>query len=245
MKPLSGAGVALVTGGTRGIGRATAHRLANDGFTVVSVGRSHAEGGQVAALEVDLTEPGAPESMVEGVVAEHGRLDVLVNNAGAMLVDEVVDARAGDWETMTALNLRAVTQGTRAALPHLLEASRGPRGCADLVFLGSLAATVPTPGRAFYAATKSAVRAFADVLRIELANTDVRVAVVSPGLTATSLRDANRPESLAKMATAAPNLQDVPPLHPDRVAETIAWIVGRPRDVSISDLAVMPTRQGR
>ncbi len=236
--------VALVTGGTSGIGLATALRLLDDGFTVVVTGRRPPGSGHFDFVEVDHSEPGAAEAVATRVLRDHGRLDVLVNNAGTMLVDDVIDARSVDWQKMAAVNLLAATECTRAALPHLLRATEGTRGCADIVFVGSLAATTPTAGRSFYSATKAAIRAFANVLRIELADSPVRTAVVSPGLTATNLRAAGRPESVARMAAAAGNLAGVRPIHADRIGEAISWIVTRPSDVSIGELVVMPTSQG-
>ena len=237
--------VALVTGGTAGIGSSIVQRLVNDGQVVVSAGRRRVAKAQIDSLELDLTEPGSAEAAVAHVIATHGRLDILVNNAGTMLVDDVADGRSTDWDAMTAVNFRVPMECARAALPHLLAASEGSLGCSDIVFIGSLAAVAPSTGRAVYSATKAGVQVFADVLRIELADTGVRVAVVSPGLTSTELRAGNRPESLEKMAAAATDLAGVEPLHPDSVADAVAWIIGQPPEVSVSELVIRPSSQGR
>ncbi|MFB9832305.1 SDR family oxidoreductase [Actinoallomurus acaciae] len=240
--------VALVTGGSSGIGRAVVTELSGLGSTVISVARRPPDvpPGGGAALTLDLERPGSGAEAVEHVVTAYGRLDLLVVNAGVMLVDDVLSARMADWQTMIALNLAAATDCARAALPHLVTAARdSPRSCADLVLVGSLSSRVPTPGRAMYAATKAALRAFADVARMELAETAVRLTLLEPGLTDTGLRARNPPATLTRMARRTPSLAGVRPLDPADVAQAVGWAVSRPSGVTIGELTVLPTSQGR
>ncbi|NKQ57710.1 SDR family oxidoreductase [Amycolatopsis sp. K13G38] len=239
-----GAGV-LVTGGSSGIGRAIAQSLAGAGADVISAARRDQEtSGRVRPLRADLARPSGCEDAVTRAAAMLGRLDVLVASAGTMLIDDVTDATPADWETMTSVNLTGTTESVRAALPHLLKASEGPRGCADIVVIGSISGRRPTPGRAVYAATKAGLRAFTDSLRQELASTGIRVSLIEPGLTATGLRAANSPATLARMTARTPELHDVTPLSPGDVARAVTWLLSQPASVSVSELTLLPTSQG-
>ncbi|MEU1301678.1 SDR family oxidoreductase [Streptomyces shenzhenensis] len=241
---VAGCGV-LVTGGSSGIGRAIARSLATQGADVVSAARRDQEAaGRVRPLRADLGRPDGCEDAVARAVGVLGRLDILVASAGAMLIDDVVDASSSDWQTMTSVNLTGTTECVRAALPHLLQAAEGPRGCADIVVIGSISGRRPTPGRAIYAATKAGLRAFVDSLRQELAPTRIRVSLVEPGLTATGLRAANSPETLDRMTARTRELHAVTPLSPDDVARAVTWLVSQPAVLSVSQITLLPTSQG-
>ncbi|NIY62269.1 SDR family oxidoreductase [Streptomyces malaysiensis] len=240
----AGCGV-LVTGGSSGIGHAIARSLASQGADVVSAARRGQEtGDRVRPLRADLASPGGCEDAVARAVGLLGRLDILVASAGTMLIDDVADASSADWRTMTSVNLTGTTECVRAALPHLLRASEGPRGCADIVVIGSISGRRPTPGRALYAATKAGLRAFTDSLRQELAPTPIRVSLVEPGLTATGLRAANSPETLDRMTARTPGLHTVTPLSPDDVAGAVTWLINQPAGLSVSEMTLLPTSQG-
>ncbi|GAA3748382.1 SDR family NAD(P)-dependent oxidoreductase [Streptomyces tremellae] len=241
---LAGRG-ALVTGGSSGIGRAIACSFAEHGAEVVAAARGAQEpAGGVRPLRADLARPGGCADAVARAAQELGSLDILVAAAGAMLIDDVADASAADWQTMTAVNLTAATECVRAALPHLVEVSEGSRGCADIVVVGSISGRRPSPGRAMYAATKAGLRAFTDSLRQELAPTSVRVCLVEPGLTATSLRAANPPDKLRRMTARTPELHAVTPLSPWDVARAVTWLVSQPAGLSVSEMTLLPTSQG-
>lgn len=241
--PLTRAGV-LVTGGSSGIGLAVASSFVAHGATVVSAARRPLGASGAHLLEADLSHPDACAETVGRAAEVLGRLDVLVAAAGVMVIDDVLDASVADWDSMASVNLTGTTACVRAALPHLVEAASGPRGCADLVVVGSLSAVRPTPGRAMYAATKAALSAFVDVVRQELAETQVRATLVLPGLTATGLRSTNSAAALARLDESTPSLRAVIPLAASDVADAVVWATRRPPSVSIGELTVLPTTQG-
>ncbi|HMI82425.1 MAG TPA: SDR family NAD(P)-dependent oxidoreductase, partial [Solirubrobacterales bacterium] len=157
--------VALVTGASSGIGEATARMLAAQGAAVALAARRgdrlEALGGEIAdaggtalPIEADLTQREQAEAAVAHTVAELGRLDVLVNNAGVMLLGPILDAPVEEWEQMIEVNLLGLMYTARAAVPHLLEAAEGARGVADMVNISSVAGRLVRRGSGVYNATK-------------------------------------------------------------------------------------------
>src|SRR4051794_11937149 len=147
---LTGA-VAIVTGASSGIGEATAHRLAEAGASVALVARRkdrldalvagiEEAGGTAFAVPADIAEQAQAEVAVQAVVDRFGRVDILINNAGLMLIGPIVGADVAEWERMLAINVRGLLYVTHAALPHVLAAAaHAPRGVADIVNISSLA----------------------------------------------------------------------------------------------------------
>ncbi|SNQ50387.1 Short-chain alcohol dehydrogenase [Frankia canadensis] len=246
--------VALVTGASSGIGAATGRELARRGAAVVLVARREdrlrtlaadieAEGGRAIALGADLTEQAQAIDAVERTVAELGRLDTVVNNAGVMLLGPILDAPTEEWDRMIDLNLRGLLYVSRAALPHLVAAAdEGPRRVADLVNISSVAGRRATPMAGVYNLTKFGVNAFTEALRQEITQRHVRVSVVEPGAVTTELTDHLRPE-IREPALRA--LADVENLHAEDIADGIAYIVTRPRRVAVNELLIRPTEQTR
>src|SRR6195952_4236586 len=203
--------VALVTGASSGIGEATARALAAQGAAVALAARRRdrlegladairGESGTVLVLEADITEQEQAVRIVEQTVAELGRLDTLVNNAGLMLLGPAVGAATTDWSRMVQVNLMALLWCSHAALPHLLSsAEQDPRRVADLVNISSVAGRFPRSGSAAYNATKHAVTGFSEALRQEVTGRFVRISVIEPGAVDTELAGHNQPEVLAAM----------------------------------------------
>jgi NADP-dependent 3-hydroxy acid dehydrogenase YdfG len=252
--PLTGS-VALVTGASSGIGRATARALADQGATLALVARREdrlqtlaAEIGRAGAAAhtfpadlTDLTDDGQARLLIDRVIARLGRLDTLVNAAGVMLIGPALQAPAEEWQRNVDLNVSALLRLTHAALPHLVTAAEhSTRGVADLVNISSVAGRQAVGGAAVYSMTKFAVTAFSEALRQELAAHHVRVSAVEPGAVATELtdhiRDGVREHSQAWYAT-------METLQPQDIADTIAYIVTRPRHITISELLIRPTDQ--
>lgn len=245
--------VALVTGASSGIGEATAVSLAAAGAAVALAGRrverleALAErlesGAPVLIHPTDVTDEAQVRSMVERTVAELGRLDTLVNNAGVMLLGPVEGAPTEEWRRMVSLNLLGLFYCTHAALPHLLAAAAdGPRQVADVVNVSSVAGRVARVGSAVYNATKFGVGAFSESLRQEVTARHVRVTIVEPGATATELAFQNRPEILQEMATTFGGIEL---LASEDIADAVRYAVTRPRHVVLNEVLVRPTEQER
>jgi NADP-dependent 3-hydroxy acid dehydrogenase YdfG len=244
--------VALVTGASSGIGEATAAMLAAQGATVAIAARRRerleslgkrigAAGGKTLVIEADFSDQGQARDAVERTVADLGRLDTLVNNAGVMLLGPAHDAPMDEWQRMVQINLLGLLYTSHAALPHLLKAAEGgPRRVADMVNISSTAGRVARGGSAVYNATKHAVGAFSEALRQEVTRSHVRIALVEPGAVATELRLHNRPEIREQIEK---RFEDAEVLGAEDIADTIAYIVTRPRRVAINELLVRPTEQ--
>jgi NADP-dependent 3-hydroxy acid dehydrogenase YdfG len=251
-RDLDGA-VALVTGASSGIGEATARMLAGDGATVAMVARRvdrlEALGGEIAdgggtalPIEADVTQRKQAEAAVARTVEELGRLDILVNNAGVMLLGPMLEAPVEEWERMVEVNLLGLMYTSKAALPHLLEAAEGERGVADIVNISSVAGRIARRGSGVYNATKFGVGAFSESLRQELTRRHLRVALVEPGAVDTELPDHNRPEVRKGIEET---FGDVERLAAEDISDAIAYVVTRPRHVTINEILVRPTEQER
>jgi NADP-dependent 3-hydroxy acid dehydrogenase YdfG len=244
--------VVLVTGASSGIGTATAEALAALGATVALAARRtdriseladkiNAGGGRALAVTADMTSEPEARAAVDRTVAEFGRLDTLVNNAGVMLLGPAVGAPLDQWQSMVDLNLSGLLYCTHAALPHLLEAAASdPRQVADLVNVSSVAGRVPRSGSAVYNATKHAVGAFSEALRQEVTRRHLRVSVIEPGAVDTELVSHNRPEVQERHHERFAQTQK---MEAADIAETIAFIITRPRHMSINEVLVRPTEQ--
>jgi NADP-dependent 3-hydroxy acid dehydrogenase YdfG len=244
--------VALVTGASSGIGEATALVLAEHGASVALAARRgdrlaalsakiRESGGSTLVLDVDLTDEQQARDAVERTVAEFGRLDTLVNNAGVMLLGPAVGAPIEEWQRMLQINLSGLLYCAHAALPHLLRAAEnGPRRVADMVNVSSVAGRVARAGSAVYNATKHGVGAFSEALRQEVTRRHVRVSLVEPGATNTELASHNRPEIRERMGQ---RFAGVERLEAADIAETIAFIVTRPRRMAVNEVLVRPTEQ--
>jgi NAD(P)-dependent dehydrogenase (short-subunit alcohol dehydrogenase family) len=194
VSPRLGDGVAIVTGGGSGIGRALCGQLARAGahVFVVDVDAAAAEavaaalrggGGRAEAAPVDVRDAVAIRALVDRVAAEHGRLDWMFNNAGIAVAGEVLDCTLEDWERTIDVNLRGVIHGT---LPAYEVMSR--QGFGHIVNTASTAGLAPSPGLTAYAATKHAVVGLSTSLRAEAEIHGVRVSVVCPGLIDTPMK---------------------------------------------------------
>ncbi|WP_116247568.1 SDR family oxidoreductase [Nocardiopsis sp. FIRDI 009] len=236
---------ALITGAGSGIGAATAHRLAVEGYHVVLTGRRVSaleqvakritSGGMTADVRpMDVTDPSA----VATVVDDLARCDVLVNNAGGAIGTETVaDADPADWRTMFETNVMGALTTTRALLP-LLTAS----GDGTVVIISSTAAFTVYEGGGGYSAAKHAEHALAGTLRLELCGQPVRVVEIAPGMVRTEEFSLNRYRGDADRAAAVYAGVDQPLVAED-IADTVAWTVTRPSHVNVDFLVVRPRAQ--
>jgi NADP-dependent 3-hydroxy acid dehydrogenase YdfG len=252
VKPVLDNTVALVTGASSGIGAATATALAAQGAAVALAARRQDrldslatairdQGGTALVLECDVTDEQQATGAVERTVAELGRLDTLINNAGVMLLGPVVGAPLSEWQQMVELNVLGLLYCAHAALPHLISAAEGgPRQVADIVNISSVAGRAARTGNGVYALTKFGVGAFSESLRQEITKRYVRVSLVEPGATATELASHNRPEVLEAIRSQFGQRMEA-----EDIADAITYIVTRPRHVAINEMLIRPTEQER
>jgi NADP-dependent 3-hydroxy acid dehydrogenase YdfG len=244
--------VALVTGASSGIGESTARALAAEGAKVAVAARrlerlerlaeEIGRGGHTAlAIESDIADQEQAIGAVAHTVDELGRLDIVVNNAGQMLLGPIEDAPTEEWDRMIDLNLKGLINTTHAALPHLLNAAEdSSRGCADLVNISSVAGRVARAGSGVYNLTKHGVGAFSESFRQEFADRRIRSTLIEPGAVDTELtdhiRDGVREQVRGRFA-------DIKSLEAVDVADAIAYAVTRPWHVSLNEVLIRPTEQ--
>ena len=184
--------VALVTGASRGIGKAIAAKLAARGAQVVAAARGEnarstaeeiaAAGGKADALALDVTEAGAGEAAIAATVGKYGRIDVLVNNAGITRDQLMLRMKRDDWDAVLGTNLTAAFALTQAALKPMLKARQG-----RIICISSVVGQGGNAGQANYAASKAGLIGFAKAVAQEVASRGITVNVVSPGLIDTDM----------------------------------------------------------
>jgi NADP-dependent 3-hydroxy acid dehydrogenase YdfG len=245
--------VALVTGASSGIGAAAAVALAAQGAAVALAARRkdrldtlaagiRTNDGTALVLECDVTDEQQATEAIERTVAELGRLDTLINNAGVMLLGPAVGAPLSEWQRMVDLNVLGLLYCAHAALPYLLRAAEdGPRRVADMVNVSSAGGgRVPRKGSAIYNLTKHGLGAFSEALRQEVTTRHVRVSLVEPGATVTELVGHNRAEVLEAMRARVTGMQA---MQAEDIADAIIYIVTRPRHVAVNEMLIRPTEQ--
>jgi NADP-dependent 3-hydroxy acid dehydrogenase YdfG len=242
--------VCVVTGASSGIGAATARRLAGAGAAVALgarredriqelAGEIEAAGGRALAVKTDVTDEPQARALIEAARSELGGLDVLVNNAGVMLLGPVAGADTEEWRRMVNLNLLGLFYCTHAALPIM-----GEQGSGDIVNVSSVAGRTARAGVAVYNATKWGVGAFSEALRQEVLHANVRVTVVEPGAVDTELAD-HVTNPLARQAIDRMRKEMKAPLVADDIANAILYAVSQPQHVSVNEILVRPTEQER
>jgi NADP-dependent 3-hydroxy acid dehydrogenase YdfG len=240
---------ALLTGGTSGIGAATADALVRAGVDVAVTGRRTDRlqslvndltvlgGGRPVAFELDVTDERSVRDVVEDAAAALGGLDLLVNNAGVMLVGPFNASDSAQWQRMLSTNVLGTVAVTHAALPHLQAADR----VADVVNMSSVAGRVAYAGSAVYNATKFAVNGFSEALRQELTGTGVRVTVIEPGMVATELT--SHVTDPAGKAQVDAYYASMPILQAEDVADAVVYAVSRPPHGAVAEILFRPTGQ--
>jgi NADP-dependent 3-hydroxy acid dehydrogenase YdfG len=234
--------VVAITGASSGIGRACALRLAESGARVV-LGARRADvlrelvdeildrGGEADFVAADVRRQEDLRALVELAQARFGRLDVLLNNAGVMPISPMADLRIEDWEDMVDVNLRGVLYGIAAALPVFLS-----QGDGHFVTISSTATLQARPAMAVYAGTKAAVTTVSEWMRQELAGA-VRVTTIFPGMTNTDFANTMTNPQIRQQLEAR---RDELSLSPSAIAGAVAYAIGQPADVEVSDVVVRP-----
>lgn len=243
---------ALVTGASSGIGAATAKALAEQGAAVALLARRadrlqdvqvdiESTGGTALVVTADVTDAEQVAAAVQRIVAELGRLDTVVNNAGLIRMGQAAEASVQDWDDLVAVNVRGVLYVTRAALPHLIDAAAdSPRGVADLVNVSSTAGWVARPGTAVYSLTKFGINAFSEGLRQEVLDKRVRVGVVGPGTVDTEIFDHLAPSSREAFELQTAGMVK---LRPEDIADAVLYMVTRDRRVAVNHMLVRAAEQ--
>ncbi|MGY1549038.1 SDR family NAD(P)-dependent oxidoreductase [Streptomyces sp. MN6] len=236
--------VALVTGASSGIGRATALALSKAGAAVALAARrtdrleelAEQAPGEMLVLETDVADHQQVREAVARTVERFGALDVLVNNAGLMLNSLIHGADVSEWTRMVDTNLLGSMYTVHAALPHLL-ASKG-----TVVQVSSTAGRTASAA-GVYAATKAGINAFSEALRQEVTEQGVRVVVVEPGFVSTELTTHITDPALRTMAQdMAASMRT---LDPEDIAEAVLYAVSQPAHVAVNEILVRPTDQAR
>ena len=238
--------VVVITGASSGIGEATALLLAARGAKLVLGARGldrlealsariAQAGGEVAHARTDVKKRADLAALVQLACERHGRLDVLVNNAGFSSLAPLDDLRVEEWEDMIDTNLKGVLYGIAAALPVFRR-----QGSGHFVNVASTAAHRIVPNMAVYCGTKFAVRAISEGLRQE-AGDKLRVTVISPGFTRTNIAESMTHPELKAQTLAA---MDKMAISPDAIARAIVFALEQPADVDVGEIIVRPTAQG-
>jgi len=238
--------VLAITGASSGIGEATALAAASAGAAVSLAARRAdriealaqrivADGGRALAITTDVGVQEQAEAFVARTHSELGRIDVLVNNAGVMLLGPIENAPTEEWRRMIHANVFGVLYCTHAALPLMRE-----QGTGHIVNVSSVAGRIARAGSGVYNLTKFGVGAFSESLRQECVPLGVRVTTIEPGAVGTELAGHNRPEVLGAMAK---RFAGVTPLASEDIANAILYAVGQPPNVSVNEVLVRPSGQ--
>jgi 3-hydroxy acid dehydrogenase / malonic semialdehyde reductase len=237
---------AIVTGATSGIGEATARRLAAVGYNLILCGRREdrlkALGRALPSSQTYLSAPfdvrdrGAVEKFIKDHEGCIQQTDVLINSAGlARGTEKFQEAHIQDWEEMIDTNVKGLLYMTRLVVPFMVKLGRG-----HIVNLGSVAGRWVYPGGSVYCASKFAVRAISEGLRMDLLGTPLRVCNIEPGMVETEFSEVRLH---GNKELAAKIYARMTPLSADDIAETILWVLQRPAHVDIQELVIFPTDQ--
>lgn len=240
--------IALITGATSGIGRACARKFAKAGYRVILTGRRAdklaeiesellAEGAEVLILIFDVRDRNAATLAIEGLPQEWKEVDVLVNNAGLALgLEPEYEGDYDDWDTMIDTNIKGLLTMTRLVVPGMVARDRG-----HVINIGSVAGDAAYAGGNVYCATKAAVKTISDGLRIDVADSNVKVTNVKPGLVETEFSkvrfhgDEQRADNVYK---------GISPLTGDDIADVVLYAAQAPTHVQIAEVLVLATHQG-
>ena len=236
--------VVVITGASSGLGEATARHLAVQGAKLVLGARrddrlqalaAELGLGAGAAVATDVTDAGQVKALVDVAVTTHGRIDVMLNNAGLMPHSPLERRKVDDWDRTIDVNLKGVLYGIAAALPHMIRQKSG-----HIINVSSVAAYKVRPGSAVYAATKAAVRMLSEGLRQEVKPYNIRTTIISPGAIQSELpQSVNEPD----VARGIADFYDQVAIPADSFARVVAFAISQPDEVDINEILFRPTAQ--
>lgn len=238
--------VVVITGASSGMGEAAAKYLANLGASVV-LGARRADkietlakeindnGGKALAIAVDVTKRDQVKQFIDSAVKHFGRVDVILNNAGIMPLSPIDRLNVHEWDTMIDVNIKGVLNGIAAVLPYMKEQKSG-----QIINTSSVAGHKIFGGSAVYSATKFAVRALTEGLRMEVKPYNIRTTIVCPGAVKTELLEHI---SEADIQQANQDYVGMVGISPDSFARVVAFAISQPDDVDINEVIFRPTAQ--
>ena len=239
--------IVFVTGATSGIGLGCARKFAANGDKLILTGRNatrlseisnelKAQGTEVVTLKFDVRDREAAQKAIESLPAEWTKIDVLVNNAGLALgLEPEYEGDFNDWDGMIDTNIKGLLTMTRLIVPGMIERNSG-----HIINIGSVAGDAAYAGGNVYCATKAAVKALSDGLRIDVANTSVRVTNLKPGLVETNFSNVRFHGDTDR---AAKLYQGIKPLTGDDIADVAVYAANAPAHVQIAEVLILATHQ--
>ena len=239
--------IVFITGATSGIGLGCARKFAANGDKLILTGRNatrlseisselKAHGAEVVPLKFDVRDREAAQKAIESLPAEWSQIDVLVNNAGLALgLEPEYEGDFSDWDGMIDTNIKGLLTMTRLIVPGMIERNSG-----HIINIGSVAGDAAYAGGNVYCATKAAVKALSDGLRIDVANTAVRVTNLKPGLVETNFSNVRFHGDTER---AAKLYQGIKPLTGDDIADVAVYAANAPAHVQIAEVLILATHQ--
>ncbi|MCT1172473.1 SDR family oxidoreductase [Lactococcus lactis] len=237
----------IITGASSGMGKATALKLATNGANVVLgarrenllqnlVSEIEEKGGNAVYRVTDVTNPTDLEKLAELAIEKFDKIDVLVNNAGVMPLSKLNKRKIDEWNMMIDVNIKGVLNGIYAVLPYMREQKQG-----HIINMASIAGHIVFQGSAVYCATKTAVRAISEGLRMEESpESNIRSTIISPGSILTEL-SSHITDSEQKQAID--QIESQVGIDPENIAEAIYYAINQPEDVGVNEILVRPTKQ--
>ncbi|MGB2579466.1 NADP-dependent 3-hydroxy acid dehydrogenase YdfG [Elusimicrobium simillimum] len=237
--------VVIITGASSGLGEVTAKKLAAEGATLVLAARREdrlnaivndieAKGGKASYYVVNVTNKEELKNMVDSAAKRYGKVDVMVNNAGIMPAAPLSLLKTDEWDNMIDVNIKGLLYGVAAVLP-LFEA----QGKGHIINIASIAGLKVAPGNVVYCATKHAVRAISEGIRMEYLG-KIRSTIVSPGYTESELKYCSSDPATKEATIAGYAEHEIPGT---TVADAIAYAISQPDNTSISEIVIRPTTQ--
>ena len=236
--------VVIITGASSGLGKATARRLAKGGAKLMLTARREdrlkklvdeidRDGGTAKYQVTDVTDRSQVEALAQSTKQAYDRIDVLVNNAGLMPLSPLAANKVDEWEQMVDVNIKGVLYGISAVMPIMLEQESG-----HIINLSSVAGHKVFAGGTVYCATKFAVKAISEGIRME-SDGKIRSTNISPGAVATELTNTISHEETAQMAE---QLYDMA-IDADAIARAITYAIEQPGNVDVNEMIIRPTKQ--
>jgi len=235
--------IVVITGASSGLGEAAARQLAKNGAKLILGARrldrlkalsEELSLGDKAAVETDVTDHEQVKHLVDHAVKVHGRVDVLLNNAGLMPLSPLDRLKIEDWDRMIDVNIKGVLYGIAAALPHMKQQKSG-----HIINVSSVAGHKVRPTSTVYSATKHAVRVITEGLRQEVKPYNIRTTIISPGAVASELLESITEKDIAKNASAIRDMS----IPADSFASMVLFAMSQPDNVDVNEILFRPTIQ--